>query len=51
MDQFDFTYNTLEPHAFSETLLGVLKVLDEGTLSISGKERHTDWGKRVVGKI
>jgi SAM-dependent methyltransferase len=33
----------LEPHAFSETLLGVLKVLDEGTLSISGKERHTDW--------
>lgn len=43
MGRFDFTYNTLEPHAFSETLLGVLKVLDEGALSVSGKDRHGDW--------
>lgn len=43
MGRFDFTYNTLEPHAFSQVLLGVLKVLDESALSTSGKERHADW--------
>ena len=43
VSRFDFTYDTLAPHAFNEALLGVLKVLDENALSISGKGRHADW--------
>ena len=43
LSKYDFRYSILGQNEFENILLEVIKTIDSDVLSISGKDRHTDW--------
>jgi len=43
LQEYDFRYTLLKGKEFENTLLNVIKTIEDIHLSVSGKERHTDW--------
>ncbi|MGZ3579125.1 MAG: hypothetical protein ACXWMH_00015 [Syntrophales bacterium] len=43
LQKYDFRYRTVGGDAFKETLLKVIRTINESSLSVSGKGRHKDW--------
>jgi SAM-dependent methyltransferase len=43
--EYDFRYRIIREDAFKDTLLQVIKTIDESPLTVSGKSRHQDWEK------
>jgi SAM-dependent methyltransferase len=42
---YDFRYRILRDDALKDTVLKVIKTMDESPLSVSGRNRHQDWEK------
>lgn len=43
LQDYDFRYTVLKDKEFENTLLNVIKTIEDTQLSVSGKSRHTDW--------
>lgn len=43
LQDYDFRYTVLKDKEFENTLLTVIKTIEDTQLSVSGKSRHTDW--------